>query len=337
MPTADATAGARGRVLATNAAPRAVARGSSGGSSGVRAPRQAPKTKTRAAMAAPFLAFDLEFAGTEPLTAALLCAASCGSHDVPRLWRASTWGAPMAPLDVDALVEYLWAAHARGTTLVTWGGVASDWRVLAARCSGGSTAARVRAMAVASVDLPLAAAATSGCLVGLAAAASAAGLRHKAPTASAAVPALWAAGHCAAVLDHVLADASTTAVVYAHLLHASVASAAATAAVAAPPVLAAAAAGGGGGGGGGGGTKYAAPGSVDATSPPAASSVAAVCELAWHTRRGRTARCRLPCAVTPRGLRIASVAECVAHHAAHPPAVHPPPGLSADAMAAWLG
>lgn len=187
-------------------------------------PRMTPGRELR-----PLVAFDLEMDGllpeawptdgTSPVR--VLCgatarlAAPASPPDV-RLWH-SGGGAPMAPEGACELVDHLWAASERGDVVVTWGGLASDWRVLAAECGQVSAAhaARCRALALRHVDVPFAAAATTGGMMGLRAACLGMGLAAKHPLASASVPLLWRAGNYGFVLHHVLSDAVATARVYA--------------------------------------------------------------------------------------------------------------------------
>lgn len=183
--------------------------------------------------AGPFVAFDLEMSGLLPPLDAwptdgtapvyVLCGATArydadGAAEEVRLWQndaALVSRTPMLPFDVWRLLDYLWDAHARGDTLVTWGGTASDWRVLEAVCGSAAYAEKCRVMAAHHVDVPFAAASSMGGMMGLRAACLGMGLEAKHPCASAAVPLMWAAGMQALVGAHVTADAAATARVYA--------------------------------------------------------------------------------------------------------------------------
>jgi len=141
-----------------------------------------------------------------------------GSSEV-RVWRgAGTW---MTAAELCAFIDTLDAAASRGETIVTWGGAGSDWRVLAAEVSWASPrhAALCRRLALDHVDVAFAAAASFGCMMGLRAACVGMNCLAKPPGASAAVPALWAAGRTDEVLRHVADDAVATAMVYARMFH----------------------------------------------------------------------------------------------------------------------
>jgi hypothetical protein len=87
--------------------------------------------------------------------------------------RASATTPPMADGDVFAMVDSLLDYFRRGYTVVTWGGTASDFRVLHAHClraGDRSRAAAVRALASDHVDIPLCTVASSGHMMGLSAA-----------------------------------------------------------------------------------------------------------------------------------------------------------------------
>lgn len=220
-----------------------------------------PKAKTKEAKhvagPGPFVAFDLEMSALLPVEwpadgsspVRILCAASArvvpAAPPVPatfatpaarasapplpaalpppetRVWHgaATPW---MTPHDLCAFIDYLWAAHTRGEMIITWGGVASDWRVLAAEVRAVSPAAAAKCVAMARqhIDIAFAAAASLGGMMGLRAACAGMCLEAKHPMASALVPVLWAMGQWPYVLAHVTADAVATAAVYERMFHA---------------------------------------------------------------------------------------------------------------------
>lgn len=185
---------------------------------------------------APFVAFDLEMSGLLPQgewpadgssPVRILCAATArvgskGEEPHVRTWHntAAAYSFPlpwMGAVDLCALLDYLWEAVGRGETVVSWGGLSSDWRVLAAEIRDHSPlhAARCAVLARAHVDIAFAAATSLGGMMGLRAACAGMGLETKHPDSSAMVPMLWAVGQGGFVLAHVAADALATAQVYA--------------------------------------------------------------------------------------------------------------------------
>ena len=150
----------------------------------------------------------------------ITCAAAVTSGGEVRVWgEPSACGAPLERGAVRDVVAWLWARHAGGATVVTWGGASSDWRALLAALGEDDAAAAAAcvAMAAAHVDVPLVAAATVGTMMSLASVAAGMGLGAKCRATSAAAPALWGSGAPAeqrAVLEHVQRDAQLTLDVY---------------------------------------------------------------------------------------------------------------------------
>jgi len=176
-----------------------------------------------------FLAFDLEFDRNLPATWGLettdkerrenergihiTCAGLCG-------WNGNIWyerdrnrsPAPLAADDVRSLIEFLDMKRERGHLIVTWGGTASDFRVLAAASESKKHAMMCHRLALEAVDIPFVAASTIGTMMGLDAAAAGMGLMRK-KLDSASMPEVWK--RCPMdVVQHVVWDARKTASVY---------------------------------------------------------------------------------------------------------------------------
>lgn len=170
----------------------------------------------------PFVAFDLEMtpaAWPGGSVQRVLCAgtarvSAAGAMET-KVWQgAGPW---MYAADLCKLIDFLWAEHEAGVTVVTWSGLASDWRVMAAevRAASPAHADKCAVMARHHVDVAFAAASSLGGMMSLSAACAGMGLPAKHPYASASIPAMWAFGYRDMVLRHVEADAVATAAVYA--------------------------------------------------------------------------------------------------------------------------
>lgn len=170
----------------------------------------------------PHVAYDLEMDGDT-----ILCGATWTSHANGAV-ESSLWtskhprtGAYVA-LEMAQIVELLqYLAHmsALGYVIVTWGGSASDWRVLYA-----AVPPTIKPMAVLlalhHVDIPMISCASSGMIMGL----SAATAGMEIPTGhannkifSGVVPVFWKSGELAmqlSVIQHVVADAMHTSEIY---------------------------------------------------------------------------------------------------------------------------
>lgn len=178
--------------------------------------------------------FDFEFTelvppfGTDwPATLRITCGSvfSCGDT-WPQVWYekpaegSDVPGDHMSEATLSAFVDTLDALFAAGHTIVTWGGAATDWRLLMRECP--SRAGAIKALALASVDVPMASCMTIGMMMGLNAACKALGYALKDTEASAGTPALWAAKTPVArqqVLQHVSNDSYATMLVVKQAAH----------------------------------------------------------------------------------------------------------------------
>lgn len=175
--------------------------------------------------------FDLEFTellpglGQDwPPTLRISCGAIFSSGDNwPQVWHekatdaSGTPGDYMSELTLIAFVEKLESLVADGHRIATWGGSATDWRLLVRECP--SKADIVKTLALESVDLPMCACMSIGMMMGLNAACMALGFTLKDSEASANVPALWATRNLSTrnqVLQHVSNDAYATMLVLKH-------------------------------------------------------------------------------------------------------------------------
>lgn len=171
--------------------------------------------------------FDLEFnellpQGDQPWPDSLhiTCASVYSTGDTwPQVWHevdAVSTGSTMSRRTLEAFVDTLGKKSEEGHTLVTWGGAASDWRMLARECS--SKAAMVRQLALDSVDVPMCSCMAMGTMMGLNAACMALGFSLKEAEASASMPTMWAsADGRAKVLQHVSNDSFATMLVVKHI------------------------------------------------------------------------------------------------------------------------
>lgn len=172
--------------------------------------------------------FDLEFTELLPkLDVALpnsihiACASLIATgYTWPEVWyeRSNEGDMPsdfMSEKTLEAFIDSL-ALLARDHTIVTWGGSASDWRLLEKECPKRSN--QIRQMALDSVDLPMCSCVTIGMMMGLNAACMALGLSLKDSEASENIPQLWHKGPEARVqvLQHVSNDSFATMLVLKH-------------------------------------------------------------------------------------------------------------------------
>jgi hypothetical protein len=115
----------------------------------------------------------------------------------------------MSEKTVRAFVEALECMASKGHTLVTWGGSATDWRMLAKECPDKSET--IRSLALNSVDVPMCSCMSIGMMMGLNAACMAIGLDLKDSEASSKVPDMWLqADQRQKVLQHVSNDSYAT-------------------------------------------------------------------------------------------------------------------------------
>ena len=123
----------------------------------------------------------------------------------------------MSEATLDAFVTALQERLREGYKIGTWGGAGSDWRMLCKECP--SREADIRALALASVDVPVASCMSIGMMMGLNAACRALGVALKDSEASASVPDLWTNGGIEGrlkALQHVSNDAYATLLVIKH-------------------------------------------------------------------------------------------------------------------------
>jgi len=122
----------------------------------------------------------------------------------------ATTATTLAPATVCSIIATLWAYFQHGARLVTWGGTATDWPVLA-RCAQHPTAAmQCAAMAQVAVDLPFTLLCQRGYMVGLEAASRGAGLRNGKPISSKASASAWTADGAESVVALCVSDAINT-------------------------------------------------------------------------------------------------------------------------------
>lgn len=118
-------------------------------------------------------------------------------------------GLYMSASTVKAFVEALETMASKGHILVTWGGSATDWRMLAKECPEKNDA--IRALALNSVDIPMCSCMSIGMMMGLNAACMAIGLDLKDSEASSKVPDMWLQPDLREkVLQHVSNDSYAT-------------------------------------------------------------------------------------------------------------------------------
>lgn len=175
-------------------------------------------------------AFDLEFThllpGLDeevPADLHISCASiiTTGSS-WPQVWyeRPSFGDVPsdfMSTKTLEAFVDSLADLVKNGYLLVTWGGSASDWKLLAKELP--NKASEIVAMALQSVDVPMCTCMSIGMMMGLNSACMALGFSLKDETASEDIPLLWNQNNLESrlkVLQHVSNDAFATMMVVKH-------------------------------------------------------------------------------------------------------------------------
>lgn len=163
--------------------------------------------------------FDFEFnqllpqIGPWPHDLHIICASvlSTGEKD-PQVWYESS-GHHLSAQTLEAFVDQLLNFYTSGHRLVTWGGSATDWRMLYKECP--SRAKTIKLLALDSIDVPMCSCIAIGTMMGLNAACKALGLALKEDSASSDVPSLWLSGTEGRqkVLQHVSNDATATMLV----------------------------------------------------------------------------------------------------------------------------
>lgn len=173
--------------------------------------------------------FDLEFTALlpdllddDPLWAEhvrVACGAIMTTDDSwPRVYyEASAFGPAdaLSRITLEAFIDALASLHRRGYAVATWGGTASDWRILAKECPHRRN--QIQAMALSSVDIPFCSCMQLGMMMGLNAACKALGWNVKGSEDSRLVPQKWANfAERQSVLQHVCNDAYATMMVLRH-------------------------------------------------------------------------------------------------------------------------
>lgn len=174
--------------------------------------------------------FDFEFTELLPPSGEqwgtnlhIACASMYSTGDMwPQVWFERppgplTTGDNVQPGDYmseTTLVSFVAALEQRvadGYALATWGGSATDWRLLMRECP--SKKESIKKMALESIDVPMCSCMSIGMMMGLNAACQALGFSLKESGASASVPDLWAVGDRQTVLRHVSNDSYATMLV----------------------------------------------------------------------------------------------------------------------------
>lgn len=169
------------------------------------------------------IVLDLEFTELVPdedlekSNLQIACAATLLSDykGPPLLW---TPDANVCALTLDILVHliaYLEAMTSVGYTLVTWGGMGSDFRVLQKEVP--HLRDTIRKLAMNSVDVPFVSASCQGMMMSLSAAAEAIGISEKEADSSKMIPQMWQSNMRDAVHDHVSRDVRLTMEVFTEI------------------------------------------------------------------------------------------------------------------------
>lgn len=162
--------------------------------------------------------FDLEFTELMPnqnetwnTNLHVACASVLSTDEVwPQVWHESD-GNHMSVPTLEAFIDTL-VQKAQTSTLVTWGGSASDWRVLAVECPSRKEV--VCTLALNSIDIPMCACMCIGMMMGLNAACKALGFTLKDSESSMSVPDMWRSESMRhSVLQHVSNDSFATMLV----------------------------------------------------------------------------------------------------------------------------
>lgn len=165
--------------------------------------------------------FDLEFTELVEKPLQLEIHIACASvfsntQAYPQLWFEEKDALYMSCATLEAFIDHL-ALLAQTSTLVTWGGSASDWRLLNRECP--SRKDLIHKLALESIDIPLCAFMNIGTMMGLNAASMAIGLNLKETNDSKLVPELWRTiEERHKVLQHVSNDSYATMQVFLRAL-----------------------------------------------------------------------------------------------------------------------
>jgi hypothetical protein len=146
---------------------------------------------------------------------------SCGSiyslgDQWPQVWYERSFdydvGDYMTERTVIAFVEALQQKVEQGHVLITWGGAATDWRMLYQECPRLRT--KIKQLALHSIDIPLCAAMSMGMMMGLNSVCKALNISLKDSDSSSKVPYIWSfRERRQEVLQHVSNDSYSTAAV----------------------------------------------------------------------------------------------------------------------------
>jgi len=146
----------------------------------------------------------------------IACVGAVTSDGRERVWVAASDAVCLSVSDARSIVRYLKRKAQSGYVVVTWGGTATDWRLLAEACSHPLYTEECKELALRAVDVPFLSLCATGYMFSLESAALANGLPNKS-IASDTIPSLWECDR-AAVVAHVMNDALMTACVYSACL-----------------------------------------------------------------------------------------------------------------------
>ena len=169
------------------------------------------------------IVLDLEFTELVPdddlerSNLQIACAATLLSDykGPPLLW---TPDANVCALNLDILVHliaYLEAMTSVGYTLVTWGGMGADFRVLQKEVP--HLRDTIRKLAMNSIDVPFVSASCQGMMMSLSASAEAIGISEKEAESSKQIPQMWRSNLRDAVHEHVSRDVRLTMEVFSEM------------------------------------------------------------------------------------------------------------------------
>ena len=160
--------------------------------------------------------FDLEFNQLLPQLGEpwpedlhVICGSIFSTGDQwPNVWHEYQ-GHYMSECTLASFIDVLLELYKSGHRIATWGGSATDWRMLAKDCP--SRIDTIRLLALDSVDVPMCSCVAIGTMMGLNAACMGLGFTIKEPGASEAIPEMWRdVSKRSKVLQHVSNDAHAT-------------------------------------------------------------------------------------------------------------------------------
>lgn len=154
-----------------------------------------------------YVAFDLEF-----INEVIVCAASMTNEEsVPNVWYDTTdlgIADHMSKKTIETFVNYLFALSASGYTLVTWGGVGSDFKLLSTILPEFKH--QILGLCLDSVDVPFVSGTVLGMMMSLKSVGISLGFEPKRNSST--IPDLWRT-HKFDVLQHVSTDTFMTVAV----------------------------------------------------------------------------------------------------------------------------